>query len=181
MPKSKTPRGRKASRSRTAAALTRKSQNKVLARSESDSDSQSSSLRPDPRPISIVGVGASAGGLEAFEQLLRGLPEDSGMGFVLVQHLAPKHESMLSELLSRATRMPVIEVTDGVAVQANYVYVIPPNADMSITDGVLHLSSTPGSGRVSWEVIHVALTRRLFVAFSVIEAAHQQAGEGEVF
>ncbi|PYS40331.1 MAG: chemotaxis protein CheR [Acidobacteria bacterium] len=141
MPKSKTPRGRKASRSRTAAALTRKSQNKVLARSESDSDSQSSSLRPDPRPISIVGVGASAGGLEAFEQLLRGLPEDSGMGFVLVQHLAPKHESMLSELLSRATRMPVIEVTDGVAVQANYVYVIPPNADMSITDGVLHLSS----------------------------------------
>ncbi len=92
------------------------------------------------RPNSIVGVGASAGGLEAFEQLLAALPEDSGMAFVLVQHLAPKHESILSELLSKSTRMPVVEVTEGVAVRPNEVYVIPPNADMSIMDGVLHLS-----------------------------------------
>src|SRR5262249_6762213 len=92
-------------------------------------------------PNSIVGVGASAGGLEAFDQLLAALPEDTGMAFVLVQHLAPKHESILSELLSKATRMPVLEVSEGIAVQPNQVYVIPPNADMSIVDGVLHLTA----------------------------------------
>ena len=91
-------------------------------------------------PLSVVGVGASAGGLEAFEQLLRSLPNDTGLAFVLVQHLAPKHESMLSELLAKATRMPVVEVTQGMRVQGNHVYVIPPNADMSISDSVLHLS-----------------------------------------
>ncbi len=92
------------------------------------------------RPNSIVGVGASAGGLEAFEQLLAALPEDTGMAFVLVQHLAPKHESILRELLSKSTRMPVMEVIDGMAVRPNQVYVIPPNADMSIVESVLHLS-----------------------------------------
>lgn len=92
------------------------------------------------RPTSIVGVGASAGGLEAFEQLLAAMRPDTGMAFVLVQHLAPKHQSILAELLSKATKMPVNEVSDGIAVRANEVYVIPPNAAMSIVDGVLHLS-----------------------------------------
>src|SRR5438552_4040234 len=70
--------------------------------------------RPNPdRPFSVVGIGASAGGLEAFEQLLKALPADTGMAFVLVQHLAPKHESILSELLAKATKMPVIEVAQG--------------------------------------------------------------------
>ena len=68
------------------------------------------------------------------------MPNDTGLAFVLVQHLAPKHESMLSELLAKATRMPVVEVTQGMRVQGNHVYVIPPNADMSISDSVLHLS-----------------------------------------
>ena len=99
---------------------------------------------PAPRlavpPNSIVGVGASAGGLEAFEQFLAALPADTGMGFVLVQHLAPHHESILRELLSKTTSMPVIEVREGITVQPNHVYVIPPNATMSIMDGVLHLS-----------------------------------------
>jgi len=95
---------------------------------------------PRVRPSSVVGIGASAGGLEAFELLLTAIPEDTGMAFVLIQHLAPKHESILSELLSKATRMPVVEVSEGTAVEPNRVYVIPPNADMSITDGVLHLS-----------------------------------------
>ena len=90
--------------------------------------------------MSVVGVGASAGGLEAFEQLLRALPSDTGMAFCLVQHLAPQHESILSELLGKATNMPVVEVTQGMKVQANHVYVIPPNADMSIDDGELHLT-----------------------------------------
>ena len=92
------------------------------------------------RPFSVVGVGASAGGLEAFEQLLKELPADTGMAFVLVQHLAPKHESILSELLAKATKMPVVEVTQGMPVRANHIYVIPPNADMTLDDGILHLS-----------------------------------------
>lgn len=91
-------------------------------------------------PVFIVGIGASAGGLEAFQQLLASLPNDSGMGFVLVQHLAPDHESVLSELLTRSTKMPVVEVREGVKVEADRVYVIPPNKDMSIVDGVLHLA-----------------------------------------
>jgi two-component system CheB/CheR fusion protein len=92
------------------------------------------------RPTSIVGVGASAGGLEAFEQLLAALPVDTGMAFVLVQHLAPKHESILRDLLAKSTTMPVIEVMEGMSVRPNHVYVIPPNAEMSIMDGVLHLT-----------------------------------------
>ena len=87
----------------------------------------------------IVGVGASAGGLEAFAQLLRNLPADTGMAFVLVQHLDPKHESMLTGLLSRRTNIPVNEVKDGMAVEPDRIYVMPPNTDMTISDGVLGL------------------------------------------
>src|SRR4051812_8259610 len=83
-------------------------------------------------PFPIVGVGASAGGLEAFTQLLANTPADTGMAFVLVQHLDPHHQSRLAELLSRATRMPVLEATDGLAVRPDHVYVIPPNANMAI-------------------------------------------------
>lgn len=78
----------------------------------------------------IVAVGASAGGLEAFTQLLKALPADTGMAFVLVQHLAPSHPSSLAEILSRATRMPVMEADDGQPVQPNHVYVIPPGTQM---------------------------------------------------
>lgn len=87
----------------------------------------------------IVGIGASAGGLEAFTELLKALPLDTGMGFVLVQHLDPQHESALTTLLSKATSMPVHEVTEGVRVEANHIYVIPPNTSMSISDGALNL------------------------------------------
>ena len=90
--------------------------------------------------LSVVGIGASAGGLEAFEQLLSALPNDTGLAFVLVQHLAPSHDSILSELLSKKTDMSVVEVTHGMRVQANHIYVIPPNAQMSTADGELHLS-----------------------------------------
>jgi two-component system CheB/CheR fusion protein len=82
----------------------------------------------------IVGIGASAGGLEAFAQLLRNLPANTGMAFVLVQHLDPKHESMLTGLLSRRTNIPVNEVKDGMAVEPDRVYVIPPDADMTISE-----------------------------------------------
>ncbi len=89
------------------------------------------------KAFSIVGIGASAGGLEAFMELLKHLPADSGLGFVLVQHLDPTHESALTQLLGRVTPMPVSEVANGQAVLPNHVYVIPPNAGLAIRQGVL--------------------------------------------
>ncbi len=91
-------------------------------------------------PYAIVGVGASAGGLEAFQQLLRAMPGDTGMGFVLVQHLDPVHESVLTQLLARSSSMPVHEVVQNMHVDPNTVYVIPPNAQMAIVGGVLKLT-----------------------------------------
>ena len=88
----------------------------------------------------IVGVGASAGGLEAFTQLFKDLPADPGMAFVLIQHLARAHESMLTELLSKVTSMPVKEVKDGMIVEPDNVYVIPPDTGMVIFQGALHLT-----------------------------------------
>jgi len=90
-------------------------------------------------PFPIVGVGASAGGLEAFTQLLQALPVDTGMGFVLVQHLAPERASLLAEILSRATALPVTEVEDEPRVEPDHVYVIPPDRNMTISRGVLQL------------------------------------------
>ncbi|MDQ8729810.1 chemotaxis protein CheB [Bradyrhizobium sp. LHD-71] len=87
----------------------------------------------------IVGIGASAGGLEAFTTLLRHLPTDTGMAFVLVQHLDPVRESALTELLSRTTSLPVSEVTNDLPVEPDHVYVIPPGSSLSIADRVLRL------------------------------------------
>jgi two-component system, chemotaxis family, CheB/CheR fusion protein len=89
----------------------------------------------------IVGIGASAGGLEAFSELLRELPEKTGMAFVLVQHLDPTHGSALKEILSRTTKIPVSEVTDGIEVKPDHIYVIPANTNMSIREGVLRLAA----------------------------------------
>ena len=89
----------------------------------------------------IVGIGASAGGLAAFEAFFSGMPTDTdpGMAFVLVQHLAPDHKSILSDLVRRYTRMQVFEVEDGMVVQVNCAYIIPPNHDMAFLNGTLHL------------------------------------------
>jgi two-component system CheB/CheR fusion protein len=96
----------------------------------------------------IVGIGASAGGLEAFTQLLSKLPVDTGMAFILIQHLDPTHESMSPNILSHKTKMPVQEVRDGVRVEPNRVYVIPPNSNMAIQQGLLKLSPrTQSEGR----------------------------------
>lgn len=95
--------------------------------------------KTDPA-FSIVGIGASAGGLEAFEQFFRHTPAQSGLAFVLVSHLAPDHDSLLTEILQRATTMRVIEVQDQMPVEANQVYIIPPNHDMTIFHGKLQLS-----------------------------------------
>ncbi len=87
----------------------------------------------------IVGIGASAGGLEALEIFLANVPAESGMAFVIVQHLDPTYKGMLVELLQRGTPMPVFQAKDRMRVKANCVYVIPPNKDLSILHGVLHL------------------------------------------
>ncbi|MBD0303906.1 MAG: ATPase, partial [Tolypothrix sp. T3-bin4] len=87
----------------------------------------------------IVGIGASAGGLEAFTELLKHLPTDTGMAFVLIQHLDPNHKSLLSQILSRSTQMPVTQVVGNTTVEPNHIYVIPPNKQMTISQGVLKL------------------------------------------
>lgn len=96
-------------------------------------------MKTEDLDFPIVGVGASAGGLEAVSALLKRLPEDIGMAIVLVQHLAPEHQSMLAELLTRETPLPVSEILDGMMVEPNHVYVIPPNANLGIINKVLHL------------------------------------------
>ena len=101
-----------------------------------------------PGPFAIVGVGASAGGLEAYERLFDAMPADSGAAFVLVQHLAPHHESMLSEILSKHTSMVVAQVADDVRVEPNHVYLIPPNTTLTLAAGRLHLAEASETLRV---------------------------------
>jgi len=91
----------------------------------------------------VVGVGASAGGLEAFSLFLRGVPADAGMAIVFVQHLAPQHDSALVPLLTGQTSMPVVQAAEGLRIQANHVYVVPPNVQMDIFGDELHLSPRP--------------------------------------
>ncbi|HEX7847332.1 MAG TPA: chemotaxis protein CheB, partial [Chitinophagaceae bacterium] len=88
----------------------------------------------------LVAIGASSGGLQALSELLENLPSDLGMVYVIIQHLSPNHESILPELLSKKTTMPVHQVKNGVRIDANNIYVIPPNTFMSVIDGMLVLS-----------------------------------------
>ena len=106
----------------------------------------------------VVAVGASAGGLAAFTDLLKALPAKSGMAYVLIQHLEPNHESALSTLLGKATAMPVIEVTDGLAVEADHVYVIPPNRSMTILHGTLCLRARAGAGALQRPIDNFAIS-----------------------
>ncbi|HUP41262.1 MAG TPA: chemotaxis protein CheB [Vicinamibacterales bacterium] len=93
--------------------------------------------------FSIVGVGASAGGFEAFVQFLEGLPAIPNVAVILVQHLAPHHSSSLASLLSDHTALPVVEATEGARVVPHRIYVIPPNVQMEFVDGHLHLGRRP--------------------------------------
>jgi two-component system CheB/CheR fusion protein len=95
----------------------------------------------------MVGMGASAGGLEAFETFFMQMPPDSGMAFVLVQHLAPDRASLLPALLARYTQMPVLQVQTATPVEPDHVYVIPPDATLTIASGMLHLVSPPVEAR----------------------------------
>lgn len=91
----------------------------------------------------IVGLGASAGGLEAFASFFKVMPSNSGMAFVLVSHLDPTHVSILPDLIKKQTKMKVLQINDGQKVEPDHVYVIPPNKDLSILDGVLYLMEQP--------------------------------------
>src|SRR5688572_15491300 len=95
--------------------------------------------------VPIVGIGASAGGLDAFTRLLRHLRPDTGLAFVLVQHLDARHPSILSEILGRATAMPVDEASDGLRPVPNRVYVIPPNTELTIRERALRLAPRSAS------------------------------------
>ncbi len=111
---------------------------------ESITDSPSVSEISDGQAIAvdfpIVGIGASAGGLDAFEGFFRACPADTGMAFVLVPHLDPDHHSLLTEILQRCTTMPVAQALNQIRVEPNHIYIIPPNREMSILHGVLQLS-----------------------------------------
>lgn len=91
------------------------------------------------QPNCVVGIGASAGGLEALQQLLTYLPSNTGMAFVIIQHLAPDHKSLLSEILGKYTVMPVIEAANGMRVQKNHIYMIPPKYNIEIESDTLRL------------------------------------------
>lgn len=95
--------------------------------------------------LPVVGVGASAGGLEAFTELLKHLPANTGMAFVFIQHMDPRHKSSLAEILARSTHMSIAEATDGVRLEADQIYVTPPNMEMAVLHGVLHLMPRPES------------------------------------
>ena len=88
----------------------------------------------------VVGIGASAGGLDAFRSFIEAIDDQSGMAYVLVQHLDPNHDSLLPELLQKITTIPVLEIADDVKVKPNHIYILPSNKMLVANDGVLQLS-----------------------------------------
>jgi two-component system CheB/CheR fusion protein len=116
----------------------------------------------------VVGIGASAGGLEAFRILLRALPAKSGLAFILVQHLDPTHTSMMVELLVPHAAMPVVEAAEGARLEPDHVYVIPPGHYLSVRGGALHLSSPSGRPTVRMPFDHL------------LESLAEQCGEHAV-
>jgi two-component system CheB/CheR fusion protein len=97
-------------------------------------------IKTKSKPYPIVAIGASAGGLEAITQLLKNLSPDTGMAYVYIQHLDPNHKSMLSSILAKATKMKVVQAEHMVAIEANHVFIIPPDKNMLIVDGVIQLN-----------------------------------------
>lgn len=140
----------------------------VETREAGDERKAGSSYRRGVR-FPIVGIGASAGGLEAFEAFFKNMDPNSGMAFVLVQHLDPTHRSILSELIGRFARMPVEEATQGVEVEPNHVYVIPANRDLAILNNRLQLLDPSGPR-------HLRLSIDYFFRSLAQEAGHRAIG-----
>jgi len=107
--------------------------------SAAEASSEAGAIRTETKPFLIAGVGASAGGLEAFTQLLKNISADTGIAFVFVSHLDPNYKSMLRELLGRESKMPVVSIEQNMRVRANHVYVLPQNQHLTITQGFLQL------------------------------------------
>lgn len=125
---------RKSTRKKTAS---KKTVAKKVAHQAGNADNPDSGMNRLDFPV--VGIGASAGGFEAMAELLKYLRPDIGMAFVLVQHLSPEHKSMMAELLGQETRLTVTEIRDGMAIEPNHLYVIPPNFDLAIMNSTLQL------------------------------------------
>lgn len=100
---------------------------------------QQTAAEPRKVPSFVVGIGASAGGLESLEKLFQNLPADTGMAFVIIQHLSPDFKSMMYELLARDTKMEIHRVEDGMVIEANHVYLLPPKKELIVAGGELHL------------------------------------------
>ena len=119
----------------------------------------------------VVGIGASSGGLEAFKKLIKAIPHDSGMAYILVQHLHPEHESVLPEILQRITKIPVVEISDNVHVDPDHIYVIPSNKMLVATDGILKLSPRPAKDKLNMPID---------IFFSSLAEVHQAHAIGVV-
>ncbi len=113
---------------------------KTTSVSNQKKEAEDSKLKPaEDISFPIIGIGSSAGGLEALELFLKNVQHPCGMAFVIVQHLDPTHKGIMVELLQRVTEMPVCQVSDNLKIEPNHVYLIPPNQDMSMLHGILYL------------------------------------------
>jgi two-component system CheB/CheR fusion protein len=117
----------------------KKSSRKPASKKKPAGSGSSLAWEPNSDSFPVVGIGASAGGLEAFTTFLGALPAEVGMAFVIVPHLDPFRESAFTQILSRSTSMPVSQIEDGMPVEVNHIYVIPPNCDLTIEKAVLHI------------------------------------------
>jgi two-component system, chemotaxis family, CheB/CheR fusion protein len=119
---------------------------KAVKKKKTDAGQTKTSV-PTDHLFPVVGIGASAGGLAAFKKLLKAIPKDSGMAFVLVQHLDSSHESLLPEILQKVTDISVVEMSDDKELEPNHIYVMPGNKIMEASDGKLHLRDRPAKNR----------------------------------
>ena len=134
----------------------KKEKPKAVTNRKAPSKKTSGKIRDDKKPVSrgkiegfyTVGMGASAGGLEAFEAVFRNMPENPGMAFVVVTHLDPTHISILPQLIQKCTKMHAMQVEDGLKVLPSTVYIVPPNKDLAILHGTLQLVEPTGSRAV---------------------------------
>ena len=99
-------------------------------------------LKPSTLDFPVVGIGASAGGLQAIRLFFENMPQDNGMAFVVVLHLSPDHQSIADKIIQESTKMPVLQVTERVSIQKNQVYVISPGQRLTMNDGMLEVSDS---------------------------------------
>lgn len=120
------------------------------------------STKPNTEPR-IVGIGASAGGLEALNLFLAQTPADTGLAWIVVQHLDPTKKALLPELLQRVTSMPVQQVSQDMRIEANHLYVIPPGTELTVKNGVLHLAkpAAPRGQRLPIDILFSSLASAL--------------------